>query len=1649
MQAGAVNIKLMADIMDVQRKFAAMQDLANSTASKIGGAFSGLGVKIGAALSVGALGAWVKSAINAADEMSKLSQKAGVAVKDVAGLQLAFRQSGLEAGTLQSSMAKLNKGIADGNKAFEAMGVGVRNADGSLKSARQVLGDVADRFATYKDGAEKARLAQELFGKAGADMIPLLNGGAAALDEFDAMAQKLGLTMDAQTTKQAEKFNDTLDLIGQGVQGVGRQVAAQLLPTLSGLAGQFFDNMTKGDRLRKVSEFLAAALKGLYIAGLGVVEVFTTVGKVLGGVSAAVVAALSGNFSEAAGILREMRNDIGSGWKDTLAQMQAAWNATGDASIESMAGTVAAMKNAAPSLKAHEDATKAATKATEDFIKLRDKLMGKEAGTDPEFIKNLQLIASEGRKAGMSLEQIVTLQEMYVESQPYMQEQIKATAKAQEEANKANADALDAADKLALSLQEQVKRQQEQNDAIGLTKTAIVALEAAKLREQATSKDRLATMADEIDWSGALGDSYRAQAKALRELADLKESGAAKEVVVEEARKATEEWKKFTDQVNQSLTDALMRAFESGGNFFKTMWNNIKNTLKTTVLKAIIQPVVGGITGAFGLSANAGEALGLGGGAGGSTMNLLSVASNAYKTITGGFTALGNSVAFAADSMGAWLVNNTTGVLNKMGGSLMQSAGSLGTAASYLGGAAAGLALGTVISNGYSAIGKSGNTATVAGTAIGAIFGGPIGAAIGGAIGGLVNRAFGRKAPVTTGTGISGTFSTGGANVSQYEEWFSKGGWFRSNKSGVNYSSVSSELDQFLDGALVQITAATRAYARILNLNADAINGVTQSVNISLMGLNAEQQQAKIAQALGGFGDKLAEQLLGTFTTVQDAIYGKKGRIVGWSSRQVWTPGEFVRAGETASEALSRLGNSLVTVNTVFDTLNVTLMKSSLVGGDAASKLLDLFGSAEQFNSATSAYYQAFYSQARRTAIATRQLTDVFRSMGMQLPVSREAFVQLVEAQDLYTAAGRATYTALIQLAPAFDEVARSAEEVAREVADKLIARLTGNRGMVPALRVASTALATTAQAAGDFAGPVSTIHRLLGDASSGVLTFGNRLTTTTAELTPAQLAVQQLQGEVLALRNAASGTVVDMRGLSEALANVDTRTFVATVTGVFELIGQRVKDTLGQIADERVAVREAAMGIVGPGVMTAAQIRQQISANMVSLPTSGIASARQALADADAEALRTEKARSDTINRLLSAQQELYSLAGRFGVAVNANAGAANWTNDAYAYNAQTNRLAGYGQITMNSSSNVTGFRAEANKAGGLTELLSSGNTLLAAVDKDFYAAINRQADAVEAAKQAQIDYVAALQKYSLDASKAVNQLGRLREETVRYYETQQQLASLMMGTAGSLRATVAAFRFDQLDPTAQMASLQERFNVAYSMAMSTSGETLAQYGQELNSLINPLLQKAQEAGLGGVQYSNLVNTILARAEATAGRLEQFAPTDYQAESLGLLGQIDSTLAALEKGALTADQLIVQAIDAGRDTTRDGLRAVVAALTGQAVPAFAMGGLHTGGARLVGEFGPELEVTGPARIYSASQTARMLGSGSDDSATVQELRALRAEVASQRQEMQVLQAQIVTNTGRTARQLDRWDTEGAPVRNADGQALAVEDATA
>ena len=122
--------------------------------------------------------------------------------------------------------------------------------------------------------------------------------------------------------------------------------------------------------------------------------------------------------------------------------------------------------------------------------------------------------------------------------------------------------------------------------------------------------------------------------------------------------------------------------------------------------------------------------------------------------------------------------------------------------------------------------------------------------------------------------------------------------------------------------------------------------------------------------------------------------------------------------------------------------------------------------------------------------------------------------------------------------------------------------------------------------------------------------------------------------------------------------------------------------------------------------------------------------------------------------------------------------------------------------------------------------------------------------------------------------------------------------------------------------------------------------------------------------------------------------------------------------------------QLLTARTIASLSATMEGMRQF-----GIEIPAFAAGGYHAGGLRLVGENGPELEATGSARIYNFDQTRDMLTGGNDMRGMRQELIALRRELAALRADNSAENRAIASATAKTAKTMERFD---------DGDALTV-----
>jgi hypothetical protein len=254
-----------------------------------------IGTAVGVAFAAAtvATAAFVKQSIDAADEMGKAAQKAGVTVEALSGLKYAADLAGVSFEGLQTGIKKLNTNIfeaSQGSKtqaeAFKMLGISVKDASGNIKNADAVLIELADRFSKMPDGVEKSALAVEIFGRAGADLIPLLNSGAAGIKELTDEAARLGVVLDTETALAAERFNDQLSRVGFAFDGLKLQLASALLPLLNELADLMVET-AKGTKEVTDSEAGSWAQKTAYAiaftadAATAAIATFSQFGKSL------------------------------------------------------------------------------------------------------------------------------------------------------------------------------------------------------------------------------------------------------------------------------------------------------------------------------------------------------------------------------------------------------------------------------------------------------------------------------------------------------------------------------------------------------------------------------------------------------------------------------------------------------------------------------------------------------------------------------------------------------------------------------------------------------------------------------------------------------------------------------------------------------------------------------------------------------------------------------------------------------------------------------------------------------------------------------------------------------------------------------------------------------------------------------------------------------------------------------------------------------------------------------------------------------------------------------------------------------------------------------------------------------------------------
>lgn len=601
-------------------------------------------------------------------------------------------------------------------------------------------------------------------------------------------------------------------------------------------------------------------------------------------------------------------------------------------------------------------------------------------------------------------------------------------------------------DELLRAAQEQAKLYADEGKLAGLTRLErekIVALRQVDLK--------YAKELEKIEKSGLDEDDKAAQRAKVEQAKRIEGEAAVSKVI-------QQDWDRTADEINKSLTDALLRGFESGKGFAKNFRDTLINMFNTLVLRPIISYILAPVSGAL-----SGITNGIvGGGAGGGALDMLTVGKNIYSAISGGFTTLTNSIATYVQQG----FNFLTGAGPMAAGQLPgQAAQLIGGAGSVLAGAYGGIMGGRLISGGYSAFGGSGNaavnTGTAAGALIGSIFPGlgtALGALVGGLLGGVVNRLFGRK---LADTGIEGEFG-GESGFAGRTYQFYKGGAFRSNKT--KYGELDEEVRKGLADQFSAMKTSIKEMGKVLGLGGEALDKFTARIKVSLQGLSPEDAEKRLKEEFEKLGISMADLILGLPTTIQEAASDRK-YLFGVNPDAAAAPPvdpvaqanleafkKLQKAGESSLDTLTRLATSLAATNGVFETLGHSMYAASLQGGDMADKLVELFGGVEKFTAASADYFAKFYSAEEQREAARKQLEKQLATVDIKLPSidatdARAQYRKLVEAQDLNTEAGRKAYAMLIQLAGAFDAVAvasldaaAAAQEAARkqqEITDK------------------------------------------------------------------------------------------------------------------------------------------------------------------------------------------------------------------------------------------------------------------------------------------------------------------------------------------------------------------------------------------------------------------------------------------------------------------------------------------------------------------------------------------------------------------------------------------------------------------------------------
>lgn len=672
-----VGIKISAQdqASSVFTKVAASAGELKNTVGGLGEKFSALAGTAIAGFSAISFANKIKETINLADGLNKLSQKTGIATEELSKLQYAAGLADVSNEALSTGLKKLNNNIslaANGSKAqadvFKALGVNVRDASGQVQGADKVIAQLADRFAESADGANKTAVAIALLGKNGNDLIPLLNGGSKSLKDLGKEAEKLGIVIGSDFAKNAEEFNDNLHKLSLAGQGLFVTLAGDLVKGLAEAAKAMSNAAIEGGKLAGIWAGLKTLMSGSQQFQND--KALSETADQLGALENSLARLRNAGYTDDTLVVRSQLKQIDA-LKQKLALIQqerkelAALQVQEEKSAPAKPGStkVDAAAKVLGQAGAGESPFDAINKKLQERLAVqRTELdLGRQLTEQEKFSASIQvdIKAAKDKVTAAQKEQLAALVKTTEQEDLRLQiarSQIadaKAAAAARQQfrqQEQASIDAFFQSEQAAYNASNQSIKDgnaalQDEIDALGLSSAALARHQVALIEDSVAEKQAEVDRLRSIDSGKERADQLEIEIRLLKERAGLITGKATKEA--NEAER--EEGKRTADYINNELTDAFIRATDSGKSAFvelrDTAVNLFKNLPLRVVLNAALNPISGAISGALGAAglANTGTALGGIGGA----VGLAGTAGVFGSGLGAGFSALFNEAGLS------------------------------------------------------------------------------------------------------------------------------------------------------------------------------------------------------------------------------------------------------------------------------------------------------------------------------------------------------------------------------------------------------------------------------------------------------------------------------------------------------------------------------------------------------------------------------------------------------------------------------------------------------------------------------------------------------------------------------------------------------------------------------------------------------------------------------------------------------------------------------------------------------------------------------------------------------------------------------------------------------------------------------------------